>query len=83
MIDDSVPLYRFKDNVGYVLAQLPNGLGIIEVGRSHFIISGLGRHPDNKQETYVGEIASGMWDGTFWYLEPGWYENINEWADLI
>lgn len=76
------PLYRFKDNVGYVLADLTNGPSIIEVGNAHFIIAGLGTHPDNLQPTYVGQIASGPHDGVFWFLEPGWIDKIEHWATI-
>ena len=80
---EDIPLYRFKDNVGYVLAKVNDTLSIIEVGKCYFVLTGVTTHPDSNQPTYMGQIASGPWDGTYWYLEPGWYEKIDEWADLI
>ena len=80
---EDAPLYRFKDNVGFVLAKVNDGLSIIEVGRCHFVLTGVTSHPDNNQPTYMAQIASGLWDGTYWYLEPGWYEKIDKWADLV
>jgi hypothetical protein len=80
---DDTPLYKFKDNVGYVLAKTDTGLTIIEVGMCHFVIVGLTIHPDSNQPTYMGQIASGIWDGTYWYLEPGWLDKIDTWATVV
>lgn len=79
---DDTPLYKFKDNVGYVVSKGEDGLKIIEVGRSHFVLCGTGIHPDSLQPTYLGEIASGRWDGAYWFLEPGWFEKLDQWAEL-
>lgn len=82
-LDSGEPTYRFKSNAKAVLGAIGETLVVIEVTNEYFKLVGQGFHPDNSQPTYVGELLSGINDGQRFWLEPGWYERISEWADLV
>ena len=74
------PTYRFKSNAKAVLGAIGETLVVIEVTNEYFKLVGQGFHPDNSQPTFVGELLSGAYDGHRFWLEPGWYERLTEWA---
>ena len=53
----------------------------MEANGQKFTLVGPALHPDGGQPTYLAEIWSGVNDGLKFWLEPGWYERISEWAD--
>lgn len=75
------PLYRFKPCVEVILTQKEGIVCVIPAGRQRFHITGTGFHPDGNQPTHIGTIYSGPDDGLTFWLEPGWYERIKDWAD--
>lgn len=83
MVDEDPPIFRFKPMVECVLTEKGGTLDVLPAQCQRFTIIGMGRHPDNSQPTFLGEIWSGVNDGQRFWLEPGWYERINEWADSV
>ena len=83
MPDVLEPLYQFKPHVEGVLVETKEGLTVMPVSRHKFTLVSTAPHPDAGQPTYLGEIWSGPTDGQRFWLEPGWYERISEWADLV
>jgi hypothetical protein len=82
MVDEDPPIFKFKPTVECVLTEKGGTLDVLPAQCQKFTIVGMGRHPDNAQPTFLGEIWSGVNDGQRFWLEPGWYERINEWATL-
>jgi hypothetical protein len=82
MTSDAGPaIYRFKPEVECVLTERQGVLTVLEADRQRFTLVGTAPHPDGGQPTYLGEIWSGVNDGLKFWLEPGWYERINEWTE--
>lgn len=79
--DAGPPIYRFKPEVECVLTERQGVLTVLEADRQRFTLVGVSPHPDGGQPTYLGEIWSGVNDGLKFWLEPGWYERINEWTE--
>ena len=75
------PLYRFKPSVEVILTTQDGVLCVISANSQRFHITGKGYHPDGNQPTHLGTIYSGPNDGKEFWLEPGWFERIREWAD--
>jgi hypothetical protein len=78
------PLYQFKPHVSWVTQE--DGQGRTQMhfaGRRKFTIVGPATHPVSKEPTYEAQTWSGPTDGQRFWLEPGWYERISEWADLV
>lgn len=83
MPDVLEPLYQFKPHVDAVLTEDQGTLTMMPINRHKFTLVSTAPHPDAGQPTYLGEIWSGPTDGQRFWLEPGWYERISEWADLV
>ena len=81
MPDTIEPIYRFKPIVEAVLTESHGTLTMMPADGQKFTLAGVGPHPDQGQPTYIGEIWSGVNDGQRFWLEPGWYERISEWAE--
>lgn len=80
--DAGPPIYKFKPHIECVLTERGGELTVLEAQQQKFTLVGTAPHPDMGQPTYLGEIWSGVNDGLKFWLEPGWYERITEWADV-
>jgi hypothetical protein len=81
--DAGPPIYQFKPIVECFLTEKQGMPCVMEANGQKFTLVGPALHPDGGQPTYLAEIWSGVNDGLRFWLEPGWYERLPEWCDVV